>query len=282
MALFFGSNLVVSRYSLGQYDPVSFVSLRLALAALVAMLLSIGRYRRIPRGSTLWLHGGIVGVFSTAIPMTVFVAALQYQSAGVTALCISLTPISTMLFAHVRLPDSPITTRKVIGALVSLGGVAVLIATGQTGLGEFRWEGFALIAVGVVSNGFGIVHIRKYLSSELSLEVSAVRLVVGAAAVFPVAMIMGGYDLSRVEWSGVVALLYGVVVGTVVAFILYTFVAARFGPVKAAQQEYLVPVVAVIVGALFLGEQVSPVMVLGMICVVTGIAIATTPAVRIR
>jgi len=276
MSLFFGSNLVASRYCLGQFHPLGLVAIRLSAAALLTLAFALIRYRRLPRGGTLWRDGAIVGLTATAIPMMTFVAALQYQSAGVTALCISLTPIAAMLFSHFRLPDDPMTPRKLIGALISILGVAALLAGGETGLGEFRWEGFALIAVGVVSNGFGIVHIRKRLIGERSLEIAAVRLLVGASVAVVAAAIGDGYDLSLVRWTGVAAIAYGVVFGTILGFLLYTFVSVRFGPTKATQQEYLVPVVATVVGALLLGEHVSVIMVFGMVAVIAGIVTATT------
>jgi drug/metabolite transporter (DMT)-like permease len=277
MAFFFGTNLVVSRYSLGQFHPLGFVSMRIAAAAVLGMAWSVIRYRRFPTSRRLWVHGSIVGVTATCVPMMMFVSALRYQSAGVTALFISVTPVAAMIFAHFRLPDDRLTTRKVLGAIISFAGVSLLLATGETGLGETHWEGFVLIAIGVASNAFGIVHLRKHLVGERSLEISAVRLLIGAIATVPFAAAFSGYDLSAVRWTGIVALSYGVILGTLVAFLIYTFVSVRFGPVKATQQEYLVPVFAVITGALFLEEQVSLVMVFGMIGVITGIAIATSP-----
>ena len=276
MSVFFGTNLVASRFCLGQFHPLGLVAIRLSLAAILTAALSLIRHGRMPQGATIWRDGAVVGVFATAIPMTAFVSALQYQSAGVTALCISLTPIAAMTFAHFLLPDDRLTPRKSLGALISVSGVALLLAGGETGLGEFHWEGFALIAIGVVSNGFGIVHIRRRLTSERSLEIAAVRLLVGAAVAALVSAFAGGFDLSRVKWSGLAAVAYGVVFGTIVAFLLYTFVSVRFGPTKATQQEYLVPVVATIVGALLLGEQVSALMVFGMVAVIAGIVTATT------
>ena len=276
MALFFGSNLVVSRFGITQFDPTGLVSIRLAVAAVITLLISSARYRRLPRGKTIWIHGAVVGLTSTALPMMCYISALRFLSAGVTGLGIALTSISAMIFSHFRLHDDRITLRKSTGALLAVSGVGLLLATGETGLGQFRWEGFVLIGVGVVSNGFGIVHLRKYLAAERSLETSTVRLITAALFAFPIALFLDGYDLSAVEWSGVAVLVYSVVIGTVPGFILYTYVSARFGAVKASQQEYLVPVFATIGGAIFLGEQVSFVMVLGMVGVLAGIAIATT------
>jgi drug/metabolite transporter (DMT)-like permease len=275
LSLFFGTNLVVSRFALGQFDPIAFVALRMPVAGLLALLWARLQYGRFPSGKTIWLHGSIVGLFATAIPMMSFVSALQYQSSGVTALFITLTPIAAMLYSHALLPEDRLTTRKVLGALLSFAGVALLIVTGETGLQETRWEGFLLVLLGVASNGFGIVHVRKYLRHEQSLDIASVRLAVAAVVTIPIGAVFVGFDLSRVGWSGVAALVYGVIPGTLLAFYLYSFVVARFGPIKGTQTEYLVPVVAAAAGAVFLGERITLVMVLGMLIVFAGIAVAT-------
>ncbi|MFP4376110.1 MAG: DMT family transporter [Spirochaetales bacterium] len=275
LSLFFGTNLVVSRFGLGQFHPVGFVALRMPIAAALCLLWVRLQYGRLPRGRDLWLHGSLVGVFATAIPMLCFVSALLFQSSGVTALMITLVPVAAMLYGHVRLEDDPLTPRKILGAVVSFAGVGLLLITGQTGVDGSRWEGFALVMVGVASAGYGIVHLRKHLRDERSLDLAAVRLTAATAVTVPVALFVGGYDLAAVEWSGIAALIYGVLPGTLFGFVLYSYLVARFGPSKATQSEYVVPVIATITGAIFLEERVTIITILGMITVFAGIAIAT-------
>ena len=160
LSFFFGTNLVVSRFALGQFDPLAFVAIRMPIAALLGLLWARARHGRFPAGSTVWLHGSVVGVFATGIPMMSFVSALQFQSSGVTALFITLTPISAMIYSHFRLGDDPLNRRKIAGGLLSFAGVGLLLAAGETGLQETRWEGFVLVLIGVASNGFGISHVR--------------------------------------------------------------------------------------------------------------------------
>lgn len=275
LSFFFGSNLVVSRFALGQFDPLAFVAIRMPIASALGLLLARTRLGRFPAGRNVWMHGSVVGVFATAIPMMCFVSALQYQSSGVTALFITLTPISAMIYSHFRLPDDRLTTRKILGAILSFAGIGLLLATGETGLGETRWEGFLLVLAGVASNGFGIVHVRKYLREEGSLDITAVRLTAAAFVTVPIAAVFRGFDFAAVEWSGVLALVYGTLPGTLFGFILYSYVVARFGPTKGTQTEYIVPVVAAVTGAIFLDERITLVMIVGMLIVFAGITVAT-------
>lgn len=275
LSFIFGSNLVVSRFALGQFNPVGLIAVRMPVAALAALLWTRLSYGRLPGGRRLWLHGAVVGFFATAVPMICFTAALQYQSSGVTALFITLTPISAMIIGHIRLHDDRMTVRKVAGAILSFSGVGLLLVTGQTGLQQTRWEGFLFVLAGVAGNGFGIVHLRKYLRNERILDIATVRLSVAAIAVLLLALLTGSFDYSRVRWSGVIAFIYGALPGTLIAFMLYSYVVARFGATKGTQTEYMVPVVATVAGALFLGERITLIMVAGMAVVFAGIALAT-------
>lgn len=275
LSFLFGSNIAVSRFALGQFHPIVFVAIRMPVAALLALLWARIQTGRLPSGRRLWAHGAVVGVFATALPMMFFVSSLQFQSSGVTALFITLTPIAAMIYAHFRLPDDRMTTRKVLGALLSFAGVGLLLVTGETGLGETRWEGFLLVLVGVAANGFGITHLRKHLRDEGTLEITTVRLTAAAVLTVPIAALFVGFDFSEVRASGILALIYGTLPGTLFGFIIYSFVVARFGAAKGTQTEYLVPIIAALTGAVFLGERITPIMVVGMVVVFAGIAVAT-------
>ncbi len=81
LGFLFGSTLVVSRFSVGQFQPSTYISLRLLLASLghVTIYL-VSRQRKWPVGRRLWSHAAVLGIFGTAIPMNAIVVSLQFQS----------------------------------------------------------------------------------------------------------------------------------------------------------------------------------------------------------
>jgi drug/metabolite transporter (DMT)-like permease len=209
--------------------------------------------------------------------MAFFISSLLYQSSGVSALFIALTPVATMIYAHFLLPDDRMNLRKTAGAAISFAGVGLLLATGETGLAETRWEGFVLVLLGVAANGFGTVHVRRFLANESSLDVTSVRLVAATVILAPLAWALAGWDFSRLEPSGWLALIYGGIPGTLFGFLVYSHAAARYGPSKATQSEFLVPVVAVTGGSVFLDERLTAIVVAGMVLALIGIYVAPPP-----
>ena len=112
LGFLWGSTLVVSRFSVGQYDPRTYISLRLLIAAsahLIVYAISgwIIAERPWPRKARLWGRASIFGIFGTAVSMTCIVSSLQYQSSGVTALLLTLGPVVTVVLAQFFLPDEP-------------------------------------------------------------------------------------------------------------------------------------------------------------------------------
>ena len=165
LGFFYGSTLVGSRFSVGQYDPRTYISLRLLIAASAHLFLYGITRRRLPEWGRLWRLAIVLGVIGTAIPMTSIVSSLQYQSSGVTSMLLTLNPAVTVLLAQLFLPDELLTWRKALGVTIALAGASLLILLGETGLADFAqadWRGYAWVLLGVLAR-----RVRRYLCPSL-------------------------------------------------------------------------------------------------------------------
>ena len=125
LAFFFGSSMVVSRFSLGQFEPTTYIGIRMIISSLLALsVYSLATGRRLPRDLEVWKRAGLLGVFGTAVPMVCVISALQFQSSGVTSLLLSTGPALTVCLAHFVLPDELLNRRKAMGVTLALGGGA--------------------------------------------------------------------------------------------------------------------------------------------------------------
>ena len=277
LGLFFGSSLVASRFSVGQYDPATYIGLRMIIASL--MSLTVYRFatgRRLPRDRELWKRAGLLGVFGTAVPMTCIVSSLQYQSSGITSLLLASGPALTVLMAHVLLPDELLNRRKFIGVGLALAGALMLALSGEDGLpdaGQAAPIGYLLVTIGMVFSSIMIIYARKYLRGYNSFDVGSVRLFTTAMTVMPFSLLTAGFDLSAVDGAGIFGLFYAAVVGTFFGLILSFYNIKRFGATPAVMTTYIIPIVAGIGGVLVLDEIITSTMVMGMIVIVSGIAL---------
>ena len=270
----FGSSLVGSRFALGQFDPLTFVTLRITIAATAFLLVYIASSkRRFPTGVSIWWHGLVLAVISVAVPMYGLVTALSYLSSGVTSIINTTGPAVTVLLAHFFLQDERLTPRTIIGILLALGGALLLALRGESGLGDIPVNpvGYLLIFVSLISISLSTIYARRYTQSVNPVDITSVQMFVAAIIVLPLHWLIVGFDLSRVNATGVIVLLYGALIGTFTAFSLYFYNVRRFGATTTAMTPYVVPVVAAIGGVLLLNEQVTAGMLIGVIIIALGI-----------
>lgn len=285
LGLMFGSTLLVSRYSLSQFAPTTYTALRLlissaAFVALYGVAAARGRGRRWPgaaglRRSGLLRDGILLGIFGTAVPMVAYVASLQYQSAGITALLLTTAPAITVLFAQFLLPDERLTARAALGIGLALGGAALLVVRGESGLAGVAGSpiGYGMVIGAILIDSYMIVYTRRHCRDYDTIDLSTVRTVAAALLVLPLSLLLVGFDLSAVTAAGVAALFYASAAGTFGGLMLFLWVNQRFGATASSLTSYVLPVVAAVGGVLFLGEQVTPVMLAGMALIIAGIAL---------
>lgn len=279
----FGSSLVASRFSVGQFDPRTYIALRLSIAAVLHLGIYLFTARSFPRGRVLWQHAAVLGIIGTAIPMTSMVSSLQYQSSGVSSLLNTLNPVATLILAQIFLQDESMTWGKSLGVLVAFSGAILLFVQGETGLVGFAqadWRGYAWSATGVLASASGSVYARRFLRHGDGFDVASIRMFSAALVMIAIASTTVGFDLSRVDARGVGALLYASVLGTFVGFLMSFFIVKRFGATTSSQTSYVMPVTSTILGAVLLGEQVTPTMLGGMTLIFSGLALLNWRDVR--
>lgn len=271
-----GTNLVVARLGIGQFDPVLFVGLRLLLASLGFVLGYLLLQRRLPKDRQFWRHAMMLGIFGTAFPMTVTISSLQFQSSGVTALLLTATPAIVVLMAHFMLPDEKLNRYKGAGILLALGGALLLILRGESGLPDVSQAspiGYILIISGMLSESRMAIYVRKHMQSLDPFDVTSVRLGTAALIVLPVALLWRGADLTQVTSIGVTALIFTAMVGALGGQLMSFYVTKRFGALAFSMTSYIIPLVAAITGVILLDEVITSGMAAGMVLIGLGITL---------
>jgi drug/metabolite transporter (DMT)-like permease len=278
LGVIFGSNVVLARFSTGQFAPTTYSGLCLLIASLAYGLVYLFRVggRKWPRDRALWRHAAISGTLDIAIPMILMVTALQYLSSGVVSTLATINPVVIVLLAHYFLPDEPLTVHKILGVVLALCGAVLLTIFGGSGLsdiGQANLLGYILVVVSMLTAGGAAVYIRRYMREINPFDAASARTMVATLVVVPISLLIAGFDLSAVDQSGYIVLGIVGTIGTFFAFLLGFYNVQRFGAGPASVAAYVVPVVATLGGVLFLGEQVTPGMLASMALIIIGIAV---------
>jgi drug/metabolite transporter (DMT)-like permease len=279
LGFFYGSTLVVSRFSVGQWEPTTYIGLRLFIAAMChGLIYAVWQSRQWPREGRVWRYGAVLGVLGTAVPMTCIVTGLQYVSSGVASIIVTTNPAFTVLLAHFFLVDEKLTGRKLAGVGLALGGAAMLALLGENGLPTDSAEagsvlGYGLLLTAMLFGSGATIFARKYMYRMDSFDVASIRMVVAATAVLPLSLLTTGFDTTAVDARGWLGLLYAALIGTFAGLLLNFYNIKHFGATASAMTSYVIPVVATLGGVLFLGELITLGMIGGMVLIAIGIGL---------
>lgn len=278
LGFFYGTTVLASRFTVGQFASLTFVGLRLTLAAIAFVFLYLIAFqgRTWPRDKQLWLYSAIVSILGTVIPMNLINASLYFQSSGVTAMLITLSPAFTVVLAHFFLEDERLDVRKFVGVLLALSGAITMLAMGESGLPDVSQAnpiGYLMVFAAMLSGSFSTIIARRKLQDVDSFETSSIQMWVAALVVMPLSVAVSGFDLSGVNTQDFLALGWASLAGTFLGILGTFYVIRRFGATASSMPAYVIPVVATLGGALLLHEEVTLGIAIGMVLIVGGIAL---------
>lgn len=278
---FWAANFIVVKAANAQIPPVTFAFLRFGIAALT--LLIALRWREgswappTPRRDALAIMA--LGGIGFGVYQFLWSLALQHIPAGDSALLIATTPVITALLAGASGADV-LTRTKLLGSIVSFAGVAVVITAGH-GLsigGELVADVMTLISATcwAIFTAFGSNILRRHSP----LRTTAWAMVGGSLVLLVPALVQAaGKDFATVTIDAWAGLAFSAFIPAGVANVVVFAAIKLLGPTRITAYQFLVPFMAVLMGAAFLGEPVRVDQLLGGGIIVLGVAIARTDRV---
>lgn len=265
-------------------DSVTLVPLRMTIALVSLLVITVvwGRFR--PRSKRAWARGAVLGVVAMAIPNMVMTHALTFLPVSLGGLLIALIPLTTAIAAHFIVDGEKFHSGAIPGMLLAFIGCAVLVGFGARSLEGVTnlWHGVAFSLTGVVFAGLGGALTRRFAMDVLAEELVIPQMAIGTSALLLVVPVAFGFDVSTIDRaSGGMILLMGLV-GTTLPFAAF-IVAASVNPAwRLGLTSYAVPVVAVAMAIVFLGERPTLTIAAGAVLIVTGVVMANKASSRPR
>ncbi len=277
-----GTAPVLIRVALDEgLEPLAITAANSIIAA-IAVMVFLGFVRSgVTIGRIELRIGAVMSILSVVLPFLSRNLALEYASAGFVSLMTALVPLITAVGAHFVLADEPLRAATVGGLVLGLAGVAALVLSGDSGIGEGGnpaiATGYALI--GVVSVSAGAVYAKRHAGEYSVLGVSGTQFVIGSVLA-SIAMLIGEGIPANPTGTGWLSLIYIGVIGTFMPVALYYWLLRHVTVTYSTIIGYIVPFVAVVVGIVALDEQLQPGIILGGALIFAGVVI--TDWLRIR
>jgi drug/metabolite transporter (DMT)-like permease len=266
-----GSSYLFIKVAVGEIPPLTLVAGRLAFAALILWVVMAVSRQRMPRRRSLWGAYTVMGFFSGTLPYALISWGEQYIPSGLAALLQATMPIFTVLMAHLATGDERLGPASLLGVTVGFAGVGMLMLPElRQGLQASLWGQLAIV-VASVSYAGAAVYARIRLRGQRPMASTTGQLTMGAVLTLPLALIFDGpYDLSPSPqawgaWLGLILL------GTVVAYIIYYALIERTSATFVSMVTYIIPLNGLLLGALVLDEGLTLSVVVSAALILAGV-----------
>lgn len=281
LALMWGSSFLWIKIGLGGLSPVQITLIRLVLGAGLMLGLVYATHAKLPRGWRSWAKILVPASFGSSVPFTLFALGERSVDSGVAGVLNATTPLWALLIALVLGTERQLGVVRTVGLLLGFGGTLLIFAPWQAA-GLASWGALACL-MAAISYAISYTYIARHLSGTLSpAALSAAQLSGGVVLVLIVSPVAGGLDPVHLSAGPLIAVAALGVASTGVAFLLNNRLIADEGAVTATSVGYLLPVVSVLLGSLFLGEHLNIRIVAGMLVVLAGVALSRRHIARRR
>jgi drug/metabolite transporter (DMT)-like permease len=274
LGIVWGCSFIFIKLGLEFLTPfgVAFGRCALGAATLLIALKIMGL--RLPRERSTWRHLWVVSLLLNVIPGILFAVAETEVTSILAGIINAVTPLMTLLAIMIAFREEKLPNHQVIGLI--LGFIGVLIVLGAwNGLGTNPWWAVGALLLAVACYGVSFPYSRKnVLPLKLKPEVMAATQLVAATITLLPFYLFDGIAEDKYRLGPVLAMLCLGIFGSGFAYIWNFKIMAAAGSAIASSVTFVTPVVAVIVGIIFLGEKITWNEPLGGLIVLIGAATA--------
>src|SRR5947207_7228043 len=272
LCIVWSSTWLAIKVGLRDLPPISFVAIRFVIATAVLVAVSIGRARLLPQTRADYFVLAVTGVLMFALNYTLLFWGELYVSSGLAAVLQTTIPIFGMLFAHWMLPDEPLRLQKLLGALVAIGGVALICGRLLDFGGVLAFWGGVGIAVGGAAAAFSNVLIKARRIQLAPAMLAAWQMIFGTIPMLILGAIVDG-NPTRFHWTSmsIFCLLYLAIIGSSLAFLLLYWLLPRMSVTNLQTISLITPPGAVMLGWALGGEKFPLWSLLGVAVVLVGV-----------
>ena len=273
LSVLWGGSFFFVEVALAELPPFTLVFLRVGIAALALNIFLPILGLRIPR--ELWKTFVVLGLLNNVIPFSLIVWGQRSISGGIASILNASTPFFAVIVAHLLLDDETLNVHKIAGVVLGFIGVSMLI-----GFESFSRDGnsvagqLAIVGAGM-SYAFAGVFGRRFRSIRLRPVVVATgQLTCSAFMMLPLALLVDSpWKLSFPSphvWGAVLGI---AVLSTALAYLIYFRILASSGATNVLLVTLLIPVSAILLGVVFLGETIQSRHLLGMGVIGSGLVV---------
>lgn len=256
LGLVWGCSFIFIELGLVFLSPFGVTFVRCALGAITLLIFAKARKVELPKGKAIWKKLWVVAMLLNVVPGVLFAFAQQYITSALAGIINATTPLMTLIFMLLIFREEKIKREQVYGLLIGALGVMTVMGVWKE-LGGNQLIGIIALLIAVACYGVSYPYsTRNVIPLGLKPEALATgQLLMAAVTLLPL-FIFDGFSSNNYESRSIIAMLCLGIFGSGFAYIWNFSVTAAAGSAIGSTVTYITPVVAVIVGWLYLNEEI--------------------------
>ncbi|HEV7318028.1 MAG TPA: DMT family transporter [Ensifer sp.] len=274
LSILWGGSFFFIGIAVKALPPITIVALRVSLAAIALLLIIRLMGLSMPRDRRVWLAFFGMGLLNNLIPFSLIVWGQTHIASGLASILNATTPLFGVIVAHLLTDDEKLTVNRFAGVAVGFLGVAMMIGPAALGgLGSNLLAQLAILGAalsyslaGVFARRFKRMGVAPIVTATGQVSASSIMLVPLSLLIdHPWTLPMPGLDV----WAAIIGI---ALISTALAYVLFFRILETAGVTNLMLVTFLIPVSAILLGAMFLGETLEPKHFLGMTLIAAGLA----------
>lgn len=271
LAALWGASFLFIRVASPVLGPLLTIFLRVSIGAAALLIYLRGAGIALNLRAHWKAYFGM-GLLNGAIPFTLFAIALLSLNASYTSILNATAAFFTAVVAAVWLKE-PLTAAKLAGIALGMIGVAVLVGLNPVPLTSASVVAVFLVLLATFSYGIAAVFAKRN-NTGIPPAAFATGQQFGATVLMAPFALIGLATQAKAPTPPAIGAAIGVgLLCTALAYLLYFRLIANIGPTRALTVTFMIPVFGILWGALFLGEAVTPNMIIGFLLIVAGMVL---------
>jgi len=261
------------KIAIQEVGPFTLVGYRVGFGALTVILVSLLTRTTWPRDRSTWMTYGILGVTSVAIPFVLISWGEKTIDSAVAAILNASVPLFTILLAHFLLRDDRMTFQRMLGLLAGFAGVVVLLSRDLQPGAHNSLLGQAAVILASLFYSASAVFARLKTGHVPGLVRGGAPLLTASLVIWLIIPLVERpihVPSLPITW---VALLWLGVLGSGLALVLWYYLLHEIGPTRTALVSYIFPLGGVILGVIFLREELTWELFLGALLIVASVIV---------
>ncbi|CAN5448676.1 EamA family transporter [soil metagenome] len=274
LCLIWGTTWFFIKIGLEDLPPISFAAARFVLALIILAFIIFLQKIPLPKTKRDWKLLALTGILQFSVNYSLVFWSEQYISSGLAAVLQAMITVFGLALAWIHLPAERITRLKVFAILLGIAGVATIFIEQLQVNSLIAFIGCVAIVIGAYAAAHASILVKAFGGNLHPASLVFGQMLCGILPLILYGLIKEGNPINfHWTWQAIISVLYLTIFGTIAAFWLYYWLLSKIESTKAMMISLVTPLIAVVIGTIFLDETLPPQTLFGGVLILASIGL---------